>query len=108
MGLSATRIDAPLSWWGRRLSSRVRGSLAKAWAVSFASCVAGWLVIFPGLPILGLYLGADHTVVVPLILVTLAAAMGFLVVAIVAGFGRDLGSRPVEIRRLARPSWDPV
>lgn len=90
-GLAGTRINAPLRWWRRR-SPQVLRALAKAWAGSFVVCVVGWLLVFPGLSILGLYLGTDHPAIVPLILVTLALAMGFMIVAIVAGFARDVRS----------------
>lgn len=91
-GLAGTRISAPLRWWRSHLSPRVLRVLGKAWAGSLVLCVFGWLLVFPGLPALGLYLGADHPAIVPLILVTLALAMGSLVVSIVAGFARDLRS----------------
>lgn len=106
VGLAATRIDAPVLWWRRRLSARVGQVLGKSWAASFVICVAGWILIFPGLPILGLVLGAEHPVIAPLIMVTLGSAMGFLVVAIVSGFARDLSAkgrvRPENSRRRPR------
>ncbi len=106
-GLSATRIDAPLRWWRRRLSIRVGEVLAQSWAASLAMCVAGWALICPGLPILGLVVGAEHPVIAPLIVITLGLAMGFLVVAIVGGFARDVRLRkrvdPDGTGRHARP-----
>ncbi len=92
-GLGATRIDTPLRWWRRRLSARRGQILAKSWGASLALCVAGWALICPGLPILGLVIGAEHPVIAPLIVVTLSLAMGFLVVATVSGFARDLSLR---------------
>ena len=92
-GLAATRINTPLPWWDGRLSPRILQALAKTWAGSFFLCVLGWLFVFPGLSILGLYLGADHPAITPLILATLAVAMGVLPLSIVAGFARDLRSR---------------
>jgi hypothetical protein len=92
-GLAATRIGAPLRWWKARLSPRVRQVLAKTWMGSFVIGVAGWLLVFPGLSILALYLGANHPATVPLIMVTLGLAIGFLVMGVVAGFARDLRSR---------------
>lgn len=111
-GLAATRIDAPLRWWRPRFSARAGQVLARSWAASFVLCVAGWILIFPGLPILGLVIGAEHPVIAPLIVVTLGLAMGFLVVAIVSGFARDLRLRgridPDAPRRSSRANQVPL
>ncbi len=98
-GLAGTRINAPLGWWRRHLSPRAREALAKTWVGSFVICVLGWLLVFPGLPTLGLYLGADHPAIAPLITATLALALGILPVSIVAGFARDLRSPAGHLQR---------
>lgn len=47
-GLAGTRIEAPLSWWQRRLSPAMRDLLARLWPWVFGLSVANGLFLFVG------------------------------------------------------------
>jgi hypothetical protein len=88
VGLAATRINTPLTWWRNRLSSRSVQLLARLWPWCFAACVVAWLLLLPGTIVLDLVLeSGDVGLVVPILTVS---AFGLLLVTIVAGFGSDV------------------
>lgn len=83
VGLVATRIQAPLTWWRARLPISWRRSLAKIWPWSYALCIFSWLAAFP----FGYWFGESAPLLVVLVLFS---ALGSLLLTIVAGFAVDL------------------
>ncbi|MCC6168650.1 MAG: hypothetical protein IT329_15620 [Caldilineaceae bacterium] len=86
LGTAATRIHAPLTGWGRLLSSDAQTLLAKLWPWSLAVCVVVWLLLFPGSLLIALA-GVNGAAWVGT-LTLLAFSLLFL--TLVAGFARDL------------------
>jgi hypothetical protein len=48
VGVAATRINAPLSWWRTHLYSGSRRFLAKVWPWSYVAGIFAWLLLLPG------------------------------------------------------------
>ena len=59
MGVVATRINAPLTWWRTGLGAVPRHLLARAWPWSFGACLLAWLSMFPGTVLLAQYVGVE-------------------------------------------------
>jgi hypothetical protein len=100
LGAIATRINAPLAWWGRVLPAGARRALAALWPWSLGLCVLTWLTSFPGMVLLAHFGGVQESNV----MFVLAPAMFlFLFLTIVAAFARDAQHRaePHAIPRLA-------
>lgn len=72
---------------------QVRQALAKTLVASSVVCVSGWLLLVPCLSTWDSCFERTPFAMPPLTLRTLAAAMGFRAVAIVAGFARNIQSR---------------
>jgi hypothetical protein len=87
IGLVATRIHAPLTWWRRHLPAGFRRFLAKLWPLSYAACVLSWFALLPGVPLLEYYFGVDNPL---LILAILFFALITLLLTIIASFAYDL------------------
>lgn len=88
VGLTATRINAPLAWWRSHLPAGLQRSLGKLWPGSYIVCVISWLLLLPGTVILGFVFGVDSvTLVVPFIILL---AFGSMALAILTGFAYDL------------------
>jgi hypothetical protein len=86
IGWLATRINAPSTWPLPHLRPGLRRFLGKVWPWAFGICVLAWLLLFPGINILGYFFGVnDPNYVVFLILF----ALGSLLITILAGFGKD-------------------
>lgn len=83
IGVVATRIRSPLSWWRAHLSNGFRRILAKLWPWSSAACIIAWISAFPA----GYFLGENHPA---LLLGILFFALGTLILTVVSGFARDL------------------
>jgi hypothetical protein len=86
LGIVATQINSPLTWWHTHVSRDARQVLGQWWSWSLAVTLLVWLLLFPGLSILGNYFTIDGPKVVPI--VTLAA-FGFLLLTILIGFAHD-------------------
>lgn len=54
-GLVATRINASFTWWRAHLSINTRRVLARIWPWSYALCLAAWLAVLPGVPIIAYF-----------------------------------------------------
>jgi hypothetical protein len=93
IGAAATRINAPLTWWGLHLSPGWRHFLDKLWPWFFGACLISWLFMFPGLAMLSYFFGINNT---NLIFILLICMFGFLLLASMAGFARDLRSQAVS------------
>lgn len=92
VGLTATRIGAPLTWWRTRLAPVIRRLLAASWPWAFAGCMGAWLMLVPGLPVLSYTLGVEDPA---LVVVLFFSALGLLALTIVSGLARDAGRHTV-------------
>lgn len=88
VGLTATRIGAPLTWWRVRLAPGIRRLIAAQWPWAFVACMVAWLGLVPGIPLLSYTFGIDDPA---LVTVLVASAFSLLAVTIVAGLARDAG-----------------
>ncbi len=84
IGLVATRIHSPLSWWRAHLSEDIRRSLAKIWPWSYTVCLIAWPAVFPA----GYLFGEKYPAI---ILVILCTALGTLILTVLASFAYDAG-----------------
>ncbi len=87
VGAVATRINKPLKLWRRLLPSGVRPLLARIWPWTLTASVLGFFTVFPGLILLGHFLGYDNADIVPVL--TLFNFVTLLI-TIVSGYARDI------------------
>lgn len=87
IGLVATRVHAPLSWWRDYLPDGIRRSLAKIWPWTYTACLIAWPAVFPA----GYFFGEKYPAI---ILVILFIALGSLILTIFASFAYDAGRSP--------------
>lgn len=87
VGVAAMKLDSPLTWWRTHLSPGLRRILAKVWPWSLAACLAAWLMLFPGLPILGYFLAVDGPTVIPVVFL---CALALLLSSVFTGFAYDI------------------
>lgn len=99
VGLTATRIGAPLTWWRAHLEPGIRRLLAAFWPWAFAACMGAWLMLVPGLPILSYTLGVKDPA---LVVVLTFSAFGLLALAVVSGLARDAGRHAVTAGTIVR------
>ena len=86
VGVTATRINAPLTWHAR-LPVSLRRFLGKLWPWSFAACISAWLLLFPGSILLDYFFGVSNPELV--IAIFFFTALGLLVLTIFVGLARD-------------------
>jgi hypothetical protein len=86
LAATATRINAPIHRGHTRLWAEAQDVLSRMWSWLFAAAVVAWLLLLPGLPILGYYFGVSNT---SLVLTVTACAFGFLLLTILAAFAHD-------------------
>lgn len=87
MGIVATRINAPLTWWQTHLGTGPRHLLARLWPWSLGACLLAWLSMFPGTILLAQYFGVTD----PNLVYAIAFCMfGLLFLTIIVGFARDV------------------
>ncbi len=84
IGLVATRIDAPLTWWRVHLPVGLNRFLRELWPWSFAAALIAWLSMFPGLVLLAYFFAVDDNPA--LILSILLGMVGFFFLSIITGF----------------------
>jgi hypothetical protein len=100
VGVTATRIYAPLTRWQAHLSAGSRRFLAKLWPWSFVAGLVAWLLLFPGSVLLDYFLGVSKPELV--ISIFFFSALGFLLLTIVAGLLYD------SQEQMGQPSAPPV
>jgi hypothetical protein len=104
IGALGTRINAPLTWWRTHLSVGLRHFLAKLWPWSFVVCLIAWLLLFPGINILGYFFGVNNP---DLTVILILFALGSLLLTILTGFAYDIqeqtGSHQTPSRMSGRP-----
>jgi len=90
LGIVATRINAPLTWWREAAPAGLRRVLARLWPWSFGAGILAWLGMFPGTVLLAYFFGVnDENFVYALIL----CMFGLLFLTVAAGFARDAEGR---------------
>ena len=87
IGAVATRINAPLTWGRTHLTEDLRRFLGKLWPWFFTTCIIGWLLMFPGLAILGYFFGVNNPTLVIFLLII---DIGTLLLTIFSGFAHDI------------------
>ena len=87
LAVTASRIHGPLAWWRRHLSVGLQGTLGRIWLPSLVAGLVFWLLLCPGVPILGYFFGVDNPF---LVLAAFLLAMGFLLLTIITGFAHDI------------------
>lgn len=99
VGLTAMRIGASSTWWGKRFAPAIRRALSGSWPWAFAASIGAWLMLVPGLPILSYTLGMeDPALVVWLFFI----AMGLLALAIVSARAHDAEQSMVTAHAVVR------
>jgi len=88
LGVAATRINAPFTWWRAHLPRGARRFLTTLWPWSLVAGFIAWLLLFPGSTLLDYFVGVTNP---ERTMVTLIfSAFGLLLLAIVTGFAYDL------------------
>jgi hypothetical protein len=87
IGALGTRINSPLTWWRTHLSAGLQHFLEKIWSWSFAACIIAWLLLFPGINILGYFFGVNNP---NLTIVFILFALGSLLLTVFSGFAYDI------------------
>lgn len=88
VGVVATRIRSTLTWRRGRPSEGVRRFLARLWPWSYAVCMAAWLAVLPGIPLIESLFGVDD---LAFILGIMSVALVMFPLAILAGLAYDAG-----------------
>lgn len=86
IGIIATKIHSPLTWWRTHLSDGSRRFLKMLWPWAYAACILSLLAMLPGVGLLNYFFGVND---VTLVLVILCCLFGFFLVTIFTGFARD-------------------
>jgi len=87
IGAVGTRINAPSTCWRAHLSVGLRHFFGKLWPWSFIACIIAWLLMFPGLAILGYFFDVNDP---NLTLILLVFCLGTLLLTIFTGFAYDI------------------
>ncbi len=87
IGALGTRINVPLTWWRAHLSVGLQHFLGKVWPWSFVAGLIAWLLLFPGINILGYFFGVNNP---NLTVVLIFFALGSLLLTIFSGFAYDI------------------
>jgi len=95
IGMLGTRIQAPLSGRHSHLSVEPRYFLGKVWPWSFFACIIAWLLLFPGINIIGYFFGVDDP---NLTIIFILFALGSLLLAIFSGFSYDRQQQTDSLR----------
>ncbi len=86
IGALGTRINAPVTWRRAHLSVGLRHFLGKVWPGSFTACLIAWLLLFPGINLLGYFFGVNDP---NFTVVLIFFALGSLLLTILTGFAHD-------------------
>jgi hypothetical protein len=98
VGVAATRINAPLRWWGTHLSGSSGRLLARLWPWCLVAGVTCWLLVLPGTILLDLWIGVSNPeLVVPVLTL---CAFGLLLSTIFAGLAHDVW-RQIDSHRIS-------
>jgi hypothetical protein len=89
IGAAATQMHEPLSGWPTHISTEFQNITTRLWPWFLGACVMAWLLLFPGLSILGYFFGVNRPNLIP---VLFFLALGLLLLTIFSGFVRDCDS----------------
>ena len=67
IGVTGTRINAPLTWWRTHLSIGSQHFLGKLWPWFFAASLIAWLLLFPGSILLDYFFGVNNPAFIPIV-----------------------------------------
>ena len=87
LGILATRINAPFKWRRAHSSATLWHLPANIWPWAFGVCVIAWLLLFPGINILGYFFGVNNP---PYTVMVILFALAALLVTVVTGFAQDI------------------
>lgn len=90
IGVVASRIHAPLTWWRDHLHPGARRLLGGLWPWSFGACVIAFLLVLAGPAVVGFSFGASKD---GLVWGLILFALGTLVSTILTGLARDAQDR---------------
>lgn len=94
LGLAASRIHAPLTWWRTHLPAGLRRLLGQLWPWSLSTGVIAWLSMLPGTSILAYFFGVENP---NLVYVLVLCMFGLLFLTIIAGFASDIERQMVSL-----------
>lgn len=86
--LVALKRSSPLRLWNR-LPGGLHRVLRILWPWSFAVCLLGWLMLFPGAALISFFAGVDSEW---LMLAPILVAFGSIPITLLLGFSRDIRS----------------
>jgi hypothetical protein len=101
IGVVATRIHSPMTWWRTHLSPDARQFLASLWPWSFAACVIAWPLMFAGPALLGVFFGPERS---GLVWALILLALGTLLSTVLTGFARDTCSAKPSLQGTVPPA----
>ncbi|MCL4562150.1 MAG: hypothetical protein M1281_16255 [Chloroflexi bacterium] len=87
IGVLRVKVNSPNNWWRTHLTSKFADILKTAWSYIFVACLIGWLALFPGINLLGTYLGVDNPT---LTVAIIGFALSSLVLTALSGIARDI------------------
>lgn len=87
IGVAAIQFNTPPARWRVRLSPAMKAGLARLWPWFFGACLASWLSMVPGIPILNYYFGYRSPHFILFLIFSLFAT---LALSAAAGFARDI------------------
>ncbi len=91
VSMAAAKIGAPFTWSRARLPGGLLRLLSRLWPVARPACIAGWLMMIPGIPALNYFFGIDNET---LTLSVLLFTLGNLLLAALSAFAWDITHRP--------------
>jgi hypothetical protein len=86
IGALGTRINAPFGWWRGYLTVGLRKFLGKIWPWPFVTCLIAWLLLFPGINLLGYFFGVNDP---NLTVILISFALGTLFLTVFSGYASD-------------------
>ena len=98
VGLIATRIHMPLTWWRAHLPVGLQRMLARLWPWSYSLCLISWLYLFPGTNLHDYVFEINNPELV--VSVTILSAFGSLLLTILTGIAHDVQRQSVARRVL--------
>jgi hypothetical protein len=90
LGGVGTQIHSPVTTRHARPSAGLGSMLAKMWPGLFVACLVAWLVLFPGINLLGYFFGVNDS---NLTVAVIFFALGSLALTILAGLTHDAQRR---------------
>src|SRR5271157_682768 len=92
IGVLGTRINTQFTWWRAHLSVGLRHFLGEIWPWFFVVCLIAWLLLFPGINLLGYFLGVNDP---NLTVILIFFALGSFLLTILSGFASDSSRQPM-------------